>query len=141
MKKEKFSYFWLPCTFLPTFFSITMISYYHFTLVVSYWPWLLCAAVLAGLVYQRYFRGLNKFDGPFLSSFTNLWRAWNLCGRKNKMPLSTLHEKYGTIVRIGPNVLSFNDPNAIKDIYNKRFVKVDRNTMFPRCAFLQVIQF
>ena len=51
------------------------------------------------------------------------------------MPLSKLHERYGTIVRIGPNVLSFTDPNAIKEIYNRRFVKVGRNTARLR-AFL-----
>ncbi|KAL8709010.1 MAG: hypothetical protein Q9220_006219 [cf. Caloplaca sp. 1 TL-2023] len=39
------------------------------------------------------------------------------------MPIAQLHEKYGEVVRIGPNVLSFSNPSAIKDIYNKAFVK------------------
>ncbi|MDI1490295.1 MAG: hypothetical protein OHK93_001495 [Ramalina farinacea] len=92
--------------------------------MVNFWPWLLAAVILGRLAYLRYYKGLNKFDGPFLASFTNLWRAWNLCGTKNRMPIAELHERYGEVVRIGPNVLSFNNPNAIKDIYNKNFVKV-----------------
>ena len=37
-----------------------------------------------------------------------------------------MHEKYGDVVRIGPNVLSFRQPQAIKDIYGpgKQFKKV-----------------
>lgn len=37
-----------------------------------------------------------------------------------------MHEKYGDIVRMGPNVLSFSQPQAIRDIYGpgKQFKKV-----------------
>ncbi|MCJ1386172.1 hypothetical protein MMC17_009298 [Xylographa soralifera] len=35
----------------------------------------------------------------------------------DKPPMIDLHEKYGDIVRMGPNVLSFGKPEAIKDIY------------------------
>ncbi|KAL8948174.1 MAG: hypothetical protein Q9222_005615 [Ikaeria aurantiellina] len=93
------------------------------TFVANFWPWLLVAVVLGRLAQMRYHKGLNRFDGPFLASLTNLWRAWSLCGTKNRMPIAELHKRYGTVVRIGPNVLSFNDPSAIKDIYNKAFVK------------------
>jgi hypothetical protein len=39
-----------------------------------------------------------------------------------------MHEKYGDVVRMGPNVLSFGQPQAIKDIYGpgKQFKKVSR---------------
>lgn len=93
-------------------------------IMANIWPWLLAAVVLGRLAYLRYYNKLNKFDGPFLASFTNLWRAWNLCGTKNRMPIAELHERYGEVVRIGPNVLSFSNPDAIKEIYNKSFVKV-----------------
>ena len=95
-------------------------------MIVSLWPWLLVAVILGRVAYLRYwyYRKLNKFDGPFLASFTNLWRTWNLCGNKNSMPIAELHERYGEVVRIGPNALSFNNPDVIQEIYNKRFIKV-----------------
>ena len=39
-----------------------------------------------------------------------------------------LHEKYGDIVRVGPNLLSFGNPEAIKDVYGvgKAWNKVRR---------------
>ena len=37
-----------------------------------------------------------------------------------------MHEKYGDVVRMAPNVLSFRQPQAIKDIYGagKHYKKV-----------------
>jgi hypothetical protein len=42
------------------------------------------------------------------------------------MTFRKLHRKYGKIVRVAPNVLSFGDPAAIQDIYglNKGYTKV-----------------
>lgn len=41
-------------------------------------------------------------------------------------PMVDMHEKYGSVVRMGPNVLSFGQPQAIRDIYGpgKNFIKV-----------------
>lgn len=65
---------------------------------------------------SRYIYGLRRFNGPFLASFTNAWRfCYNW--RNTKVPYKDLHDRYGDIVRIGPNALSFRDPQAIRDIY------------------------
>jgi hypothetical protein len=39
-----------------------------------------------------------------------------------------LHKKHGEIVRLGPKMLSFSSPDAVKDIYGpgKNFVKVGK---------------
>lgn len=73
--------------------------------------------LLIYIVYQRYFHPLSKYPGPFLASITDLWQVSVL--RTGRLPslLVDLHEKYGTIVRIGPKELSFNDSNAVTDIY------------------------
>lgn len=69
------------------------------------------------LVSLRYQRELHKFNGPFLASFTDLWRMCHAYANNDRPPMVHLHEKYGDIVRVGPNVLSFAQPQAIKDIY------------------------
>jgi hypothetical protein len=69
------------------------------------------------LLLTRYSRGLNKFNGPFLASFSNLWRLWYALGSSQKQLYVEIHRKYGDIVRLGPNELSFADPQAIHDIY------------------------
>lgn len=77
------------------------------------------------LVKQYFNHGLNKYPGPFLARFTNLWRFFDVLGRRSEATHIRLHRKYGDIVRLGPNVLSFGDPAAIKEIYgiNKGYVK------------------
>lgn len=90
--------------------------------------WLLVSgtALLLWLVKNRYRNGLNKYPGPFLASLTDWWRLIDVYGRRSELTHRALHKKYGDVVRLGPNTLSFSDPSALKSIYglNKGFVKV-----------------
>ncbi len=89
------------------------------------WAWtsLLASVLLAWALSFRYQKGLNKYNGPFLASFTNFWRLWQwLC--YTEMCYFPSVVKYGKIIRVGPNTLLFNDPEAIKDIYMTHFNKV-----------------
>ena len=69
------------------------------------------------VLYQRWFHPLAKYPGPFVASFTDLWKVYQMA--KTQMPyrLTELHEQYGPIIRTGPNSLSFTDPAAIAPIY------------------------
>ncbi|RDW78590.1 cytochrome P450 [Aspergillus mulundensis] len=75
---------------------------------------------------RKYFHnGLHRYPGPLLAKFTNLWRFLDVRGRRPEITHIALHRKYGDVVRLGPNTLSFASPNAIKVIYglNKGFTK------------------
>lgn len=78
------------------------------------------------LAVQRFQKGLSKYPGPFIASLTHVWRAVDMSGRSTQITYRQLHAKYGDVVRVGPNVLSFGDPAAIRDIYglNKGYTKV-----------------
>jgi hypothetical protein len=91
------------------------------------WSWVLLAVGLLCLraASYRYQKGLNKYDGPFLASFTNFWRLWQWLVYYDRCPYPSV-VKYGRIIRVGPNTLLFNDPEAIKDIYMTHFQKVRR---------------
>ena len=92
--------------------------------------WLLLIIVLfCSYIAKSYFnRGLHKYPGPFLASFTDCWRFWDVWGRRPDITQIRLHRENGDIVRLGPNTLSFSNPEALKDIYghNKGFTKVDK---------------
>ena len=64
----------------------------------------------------RYIYGLRRFKGPLLASFTDAWRFVYHC-RNTGIPFRDLHDRFGDVVRVGPNVLSFRDPQAIRDIF------------------------
>ena len=69
------------------------------------------------LIYQRYLHPLRKFPGPFWATQTHLWKAYQLFTHRMPERLLALHEKYGPVVRYGPNDLSFQSPAAIAPIY------------------------
>ncbi|EMD60387.1 hypothetical protein GGP41_000714 [Bipolaris sorokiniana] len=96
-------------------------------LLVRYWPLVLATTTLAFLLNNKYWKGLNKYPGPRLAGYTNWWRVLDVYTRNHHWNIIALHRKHGDIVRIGPNVLSFADPKAIKTIYglNKGFTKSD----------------
>ncbi|KAH7391598.1 cytochrome P450 [Cadophora sp. MPI-SDFR-AT-0126] len=83
-------------------------------------PCLFAAFVILNILRLRYSRGLNKFDGPFVASFTDAWKLWYAITGAQKQIYVAEHEKYGEIVRVGPNELSFSNPQAIHDIYGAR---------------------
>ena len=87
------------------------------TMTFHYWLGLaLSVAIAIRILSFRYIYGLQRFKGPLLASFTNAWRLL-YCWRNTKIPLRDLHDRYGDIVRVGPNALSFRDPQAIRDIF------------------------
>jgi hypothetical protein len=89
------------------------------------------------ILYIRYGRSdLRSIPGPFLASVSNLYRVhaqWSQQGIPN---LIALHEKHGTFVRYGPNMVSINDGEAIAEIYGigKGFVKVRSASPFRGLA-------
>jgi len=60
-------------------------------------------ALVAYVVYQRFFSPLAKVPGPFWASLTRLWmmkHSWD--GDMHRVMID-LHEKDGKLVRTGPN--------------------------------------
>jgi len=95
--------------------------------LVEYWPWVLAASITGYLLNNKFWKGLNKYPGHWAAGYTNWWRFFDVLGRHHERTTIKLHRKHGDVVRLGPNVLSFADPRAIKIIYglNKGMVKSD----------------
>ncbi|GAB1193565.1 hypothetical protein APSETT444_002786 [Aspergillus pseudonomiae] len=85
------------------------------------------AALVAHVIYQCYFHPLARYPGPFLARFTNLWRLFTFFGGQHHLSEQHLHDKYGHVVRVAPNWLSFDDLRAFEAIYgfNKSVEKDD----------------
>lgn len=69
------------------------------------------------IVYCTFFHPLAKYPGPAIAKFTNLWKAYQLWSLHMPETLRQLHDKYGEVVRVGPNDLSFNGGKASAQIY------------------------
>lgn len=75
------------------------------------------ACLSAYIIYQRFFHPLASVPGPFWASLTRLWITKHSWDGDMHRTMIALHEKYGPIVRNGPNEVSIADLSAIKMIY------------------------
>lgn len=76
---------------------------------------------------RNYFRpGVYAVPGPFLAKLSNLWRFIDVANGHAEKTLYKLHQQHGDYVRLGPNVVSIRDLDALKTIYgiNKGYQKV-----------------
>ncbi|KAF4339548.1 cytochrome P450 monooxygenase [Fusarium beomiforme] len=73
--------------------------------------------VLLYFLYYCYLHPLSRYPGPPLAAVTNLWKTYHLWTLGLPHTLVRLHEKYGDIVRVGPNDLSFRTSDAVNTIY------------------------
>ncbi|WAO92242.1 Hypothetical protein NCS54_00974100 [Fusarium falciforme] len=86
------------------------------------------------VLYQLFFNPLRKFPGPKLWAVSIIpYVRMHLQGQSHQRILK-LHQKYGPIVRIGPNFLSFNHPDAMKEIRGHRKTGTGENSKEPLAA-------
>ncbi|GIZ49862.1 hypothetical protein CKM354_001288000 [Cercospora kikuchii] len=80
---------------------------------------LIISTILVWFVYQLLLDPLRAFPGPLTARFSYAWRlhfSWTSIHDFPKWP--EVHEKYGPVVRIGPNSLAFASAQAVQDIYS-----------------------
>jgi hypothetical protein len=76
--------------------------------------------LLSIAIYNRYFHPYKNIPGPFWASISTFW-YFNSMHRGIAQNLQyPIHEKYGTVVRLAPNLVSISDPTAIETIYSSK---------------------
>ncbi|KAK5079679.1 hypothetical protein LTR24_009066 [Lithohypha guttulata] len=68
-------------------------------------------------VYRLTLHPLARFPGPFLSRISSISIPLQAASGDRHLRQLQEHRKYGPIVRIGPNSLSFSSPTALRTIY------------------------
>lgn len=72
------------------------------------------------MIYNLFFHPLRHYPGPWLSAATKIpWYRAIITGNLS-FYTQRIHEKYGDIVRISPNELSYVTADAWKDVYTNR---------------------
>ncbi|KAF2095118.1 benzoate 4-monooxygenase cytochrome-like protein P450 [Rhizodiscina lignyota] len=69
------------------------------------------------VLYRLYFHPLAKYPGPFLARITNWYAVYHAYIGDKHLQNYWAHKKYGKFVRMAPNMVTINDPEAIKEIY------------------------
>ncbi|KAK6217840.1 hypothetical protein LQW54_003128 [Pestalotiopsis sp. IQ-011] len=83
--------------------------------------------------FKRYSSSLRSFPGPFLASITRIWKVLSVARGRTHLDHIALHQKYGPIVRIAPNEVSFSSPQVARTVLaaGKGFYKTDFYAVFP----------
>ncbi|OGM48525.1 benzoate 4-monooxygenase cytochrome P450 [Aspergillus bombycis] len=77
------------------------------------------ALICTYIIYWRYLHPLSMYPGPFLASLTDLWQVNQFMTLQQPYHLTELHDKYGPVVRYGPDKISITEESAIQAIYQK----------------------
>jgi hypothetical protein len=82
--------------------------------------WLALAALgfaAVYIAYQLFLHPLSKYPGPLLCRLTDLQKLQFYASKHIDTKTLELHQRYGPIVRIAPNELSFCGAGAVAPIY------------------------
>ena len=79
--------------------------------------YLLVGLSLVAFLIQRLRSPVTKIPGPWYTAFTSLVLKYHEFTSNRRLYIHALHQKYGTIVRIAPNEVSFASLEAIREIY------------------------
>ncbi|KAI1302524.1 cytochrome P450 [Xylaria venustula] len=82
-------------------------------------------ALVTGILWYtisafRSWRRLRQFPGPVFASFSYLWGYFAMATGRMHLRLAEEQDKYGKIMRIGPNELLVYDPQTLWQINNVR---------------------
>ncbi|KAJ3544836.1 hypothetical protein NM208_g1879 [Fusarium decemcellulare] len=76
--------------------------------------------VVGSTIYNVFFHPLARYPGPRLRAATKIPYLAAMWTGFHHRAMQEIHEKYGPVVRIAPNNLSFINPQAWKDIYSHK---------------------
>lgn len=72
---------------------------------------------LVQIIYNISLHPLHKVPGPLLAQFSGIWKHVRYFRGTWHSDILALHNKYGPVVRIAPNEVSFTDVKALVAIY------------------------
>ncbi|KAF9741403.1 hypothetical protein PMIN06_003365 [Paraphaeosphaeria minitans] len=78
---------------------------------------LLVASSIGQVVYNLYLHPLKDIPGPLLARGSLLWRFRYCMGGHWHLHIQKAHKRYGDVIRVSPNELSFASAKAWKSVY------------------------
>ncbi|KAI0017179.1 cytochrome P450 [Xylariomycetidae sp. FL0641] len=112
---------------------VRVFAAFAWEIIQQYWMILVPAFIVTRMLYKRYASPLRSYPGPWLASCSRVWKVYSTATEASQFDHIALHQKYGPVVRIAPNELSFASPQAARGVLaaGKRFYKTDFYSVFP----------
>ncbi|OQU93626.1 hypothetical protein CLAIMM_00108 [Cladophialophora immunda] len=89
------------------------------------------ATILTSMtLYRVFFHPLNRFPGPLFCKITRFVATYHALQRDTHVWLHDLHEKYGDVVRVSPNELSYKSVTAVDAVHGSKAGNVARGPFY-----------
>ena len=79
---------------------------------------------------RRLLSPLSAIPGPFLTRLTSLPLIYQEFTSNRRLYIHALHQKYGPVVRLSPNEVSFTSLEALKEIYTSGGSGYDKTELY-----------
>ncbi|EAW15334.1 cytochrome P450 [Aspergillus clavatus NRRL 1] len=89
----------------------------------GFWVLAFLSLVATFAVKRKYSTALRDIPGPFLASFSSLWKVYQVWKGHTEEEMIRLHKKHGYFVRIAENEVSVSHPDAVRQILHAKIVK------------------
>ncbi|KAJ0166593.1 putative sterigmatocystin biosynthesismonooxygenase stcF [Colletotrichum tanaceti] len=75
-------------------------------------------SVFAVVFYNYFLHPVAHVKGPLLAAISPIWIVRSVAGHRLNRDIEALHRKYGPVVRVAPNELSFATESSLKAVHN-----------------------
>lgn len=79
-------------------------------------------------IYDLFLSPLSSIPGPWFAAVSNFWITTHVLRLQQCKTNHRLFEKYGPVVRIGPNKVIFKDLTSMRSVYS--VYKFDKSTFY-----------
>jgi cytochrome P450 len=83
-------------------------------------------------IYNIFFHPLRQYPGPWYTKSSRLWFIVKVFRGTVVYDIKQLHDKYGDIVRVAPNELSYTNPDAWQEVYGRNNRDVGKLAIFKK---------
>lgn len=74
--------------------------------------------IIGKIIYRLMFSPLAAVPGPWYAAVSDFWLTTHVMRLRQCFAVHDLFERYGPIVRIGPNKIAFRDQQAMRSVYS-----------------------
>lgn len=97
--------------------------------------WGICLAAFAWgslsvLIYRAAFAPLSRLPGPWYTLFSDVFLMYKEFTGQRRVYIHELHKSFGSVVRLGPNEVSFTSIEALKEIYQSGGSGYDKTVFY-----------
>lgn len=100
--------------------------------------WILVAALLTTTAISTFRAAKTKVPGPWYTKVSSLFLKYHEFTRNRRLWIHSLHQRYGPVVRLAPNEVSFANLEGMKEIYQSGGSGYDKTEFYD--LFMQYNQ-